>query len=314
MGQPNIQEWKKVVLPIPYDLRSVNSYIIEEPSGLTIIDCGDLSDEGKTIWKEIIGDRKVWRVLITHLHIDHIGLASWFQEQYGAEIWMSERSNLELIKRKQLIEKGIMNDGNLTFLSDYGMDQNSKQSHFYNVVEPFQFIPDQLFTEHQLIKGDSYVLQPIWTPGHCYDHYCFYEVNTGVLFLGDHLLEIINPIVMPSTDFQNPLKHYLATFDNLLELDVSMALTGHGENVRNLSDRVKQLKKHYNDKCKQIINSISEVGSTPQEITNIVYAHKLPESKGAAFIQVITYLHYLSEKGILKRELSEKGYVFIKVT
>lgn len=312
MGKSKIVEWEKIVLPIPYDLKSVNSYIIEESSGLTIIDSGDLNDESKMIWKRIIGDRKVWRVLITHLHIDHFGLAKWFQTEYGAEIWMSERSNTELEKRKQMFENGIMNDSNLTFMKDYGMVENSKEAKIYNVVEPFLFSPDHLFAENQLIKGDSYVLKPIWTPGHCYDHYCFYEVNTGFLFLGDHLLEIINPIVLPSTEFQNPLTHYLATFDNLLKLEVTQAFTGHGENIKNLNERVNQLKKHYNNKCKQIVSVISEKGVTPKEITDIVYAHKPPELRGAAFIQIITYLHYLVAEGFIKRHFTEKGYLFLQ--
>ncbi|MGG0655733.1 MBL fold metallo-hydrolase [Rummeliibacillus pycnus] len=312
MRQKDVLDSEKVILPIPYDLRSVNSYLIEEPSGLTIIDTGDFSDEAISLWKEIIGNRKVWRVIITHLHIDHFGLASWFKDFYGAEIWMSERSHEQLKKRKHLLEKGIFYDDNLSFLSDYGFKHNTKLPTNLSPNVSFQFSPDYLFTEQFFIEGDSYVLRPIWTPGHSFDHYCLYEENTGVLFLGDHLLENINPIVLPATDFQNPLASYLTSFDQILQLVVSEALPGHGDNIKNLVERVELLRNHYHNKCKQIIDSIPKSGATPKMITAKVYAHKPPELKNASFIQVITYLHYLVDKGYLKRQSTDNGYVFFK--
>ncbi len=312
MKQKNCLQLEKVVLPIPYDLLSVNSYLIEEPTGLTIIDTGDSSVEAIDLWKEVIGNRKVWRVIITHLHNDHFGLARWFKEFYGAEIWMSVQSHEQLKKRKQLLEKGIFYDENLSFLSDYGMKHNSNVPTNFSPYESFQFSPDYLFTELLCIKGDSYVLRPIWTPGHSFDHYCLYEENTGTIFLGDHLLENINPIVLPSTDFQNPLAPYLKSFDQLVQLNISKALPGHGDNITHFIERVEQLRNHYYKKCVQIIDSIPEVGTTPKIITEKVYGHKPPELKEAAFIQVITYLHYLVGKGYLQRDVTEDGFLFLK--
>ena len=104
MQNQKLLNWQVVTLPIPYDLRSVNCYVIEEPSGITIIDTGDDNAESKEIWRRVIGQRRVNRVLITHLHIDHFGLAKWLQDEYEATIWMSQRSYEELTSRRERFE------------------------------------------------------------------------------------------------------------------------------------------------------------------------------------------------------------------
>lgn len=312
MQNQKLLNWQLVTLPIPYDLRSINCYVIEEPSGITIIDTGDDSEEAKDIWRKVIGDRHINRVLITHLHIDHFGLAKWFQEEYEATIWMSQRSFEELKRRQSCFDKGIYEDDNLSFLVDYGMKPNKAQAAVFNRYEPFQVHVDVIFSEHQLIEGESFTLQPIWTPGHTGDHYCFYEKEAGVLFLGDHLLEIINPILMPSTRLQNPLSLYLETFERLGQLEIYDALPGHGTQIKNFNARVAQLMAHYTDKCQQILNAIPEEGATANEITDRVYAHKPPELRGAAFFQVITLVHFLMERNDLKRQRQGQNYYFYR--
>lgn len=312
MHNENRLNWQVVTLPIPYDLRSVNCYIIEELSGITIIDTGDDTEESKAIWRKVIGQRRVNRVLITHLHIDHFGLAKWFQDEYGATIWMSQRSNNELIKRRERFAQGMTEDGSLSFLADYGMVQDKAASAVFNRFEPFQVQVDVIFSEQELIEGETFTLQPIWTPGHSSDHYCFYEKETGVLFLGDHLLEIINPIVMPSTQMQNPLALYLETFDSLGQLEINDALPAHGTQIEDFDERVSRLMVHYTDKCQQILAAIPEEGASAHDITNQVYAHKPPELLGAAFIQVITFVHYLTERNYLIRKRKGQSYNFYR--
>ncbi|MFF5994590.1 MBL fold metallo-hydrolase [Lysinibacillus sp. KU-BSD001] len=312
MQNQKILNWQLVTLPIPYDLRSMNSYIIEEPSGLTIIDTGDESDEAKDIWRKVIGQRRINRVLITHLHIDHFGLARWFQDEYNATIWMSERSYEELTRRRARFEKGLYEDDNLSFMSVYEMKVDSDESAVYNRSEPFQVHVDVVFSEHQVIEGETFTLQPLWTPGHAPDHYCFYEKEAGVLFLGDHLLEIINPIVMPSTRLQNPLGVYLETFKQLRQLKMNHALPGHGPAIKNFNERVSQLMLHYIDKCQQILNAIPAEGATVSDITDQVYAHKPPKLRGASLIQVVTYVHYLMGRGYVKQQRKGPSYYFYR--
>lgn len=312
MQNQKLLNWQVVTLPIPYDLRSVNCYVIEEPSGITIIDTGDDNAESKEIWRRVIGQRRVNRVLITHLHIDHFGLAKWLQDEYETTIWMSQRSYEEFTSRRERFENGITEDGSLSFLADYGMVQDKAASAVFNRFEPFQVHVDVIFSEHQMIESETFNLQPIWTPGHSPDHYCFYEKEAGVLFLGDHLLEIINPIVMPSTHMQNPLALYLATFESLGQLKIHDALPAHGTQIEDFNERVSRLMVHYTDKCQQILKAIPEEGATAHEITNQVYAHKPAELRGAAFIQVITFVHYLMERNYLVRKRKGQSYNFYR--
>ena len=89
----------KLKVPIPYDLGSVNCYLIEGSSGYTIVDTGDYTDDAIALWEKVLPRNKpIEKVVLTHTHTDHIGLAGWFQKKYNAEVWMSKLGFFEIQK------------------------------------------------------------------------------------------------------------------------------------------------------------------------------------------------------------------------
>ena len=85
-------------LPLPMKLDHVNVYALDDGDGWTIIDTGLNSKRTKTIWEQVIvgplGRRPIHRVILTHHHPDHIGLAGWFMAEHGAELLASRTSYL----------------------------------------------------------------------------------------------------------------------------------------------------------------------------------------------------------------------------
>src|SRR5881392_588586 len=86
----------QIVLPLPYSLKSVNSYLIKGEKGFTVIDTGD-TQESIDVWEKFLQSGVVIeKVVLTHTHPDHCGLAGWFKEKFNVPITVSNHSFEEL--------------------------------------------------------------------------------------------------------------------------------------------------------------------------------------------------------------------------
>ncbi|MGM9943849.1 MAG: MBL fold metallo-hydrolase [Lysinibacillus sp.] len=302
----------RIQIPIPYDLRSINCYIVEGDKGYTIIDTGDYTDEAKDVWRAAIGNMPVERVVITHAHADHFGLAPWFQSRYGATIVMSRLGKERLLYRKSFFKDGVFDNKMFDFMQGYGMIAEPKNGEIFNKIEAYEFLPDELFEAGEAVRIGRDFYDTILTPGHASDQFCFYLERNGCLFLGDHLLEDINPIVMPEENMLNPLALYLPTFQVLSKLNIVHALPGHGSIIPDFDARVKRLLEHYEKRFAQILSIISEQYATALDIMKKVYTNTRVEYMDSALIQTVTNLNYLESQNMVEKSKEGDVYYFYK--
>ena len=80
-------------MPLPFRLNHINLWLLQDGDGWTIIDTGVKSDKSKSIWRTIIqnlsGTENLNRLICTHAHPDHMGLAGWFCEEFGMSFFAS---------------------------------------------------------------------------------------------------------------------------------------------------------------------------------------------------------------------------------
>lgn len=304
----------RVIHPLPYDLQMVNCYLIEEKDGYTIIDTSDYFEESCKIWQEVL-DKPLKTIVFTHAHPDHFGLTPWLVETYGAKIVMSKKGYEDYLYRKSMFDdNGIFRDRMYLFLNDYIFWTDTEISKGYNNVKSFSFEPDILFEQGDVLELGGLKFKAIWTPGHSPDHFCFYNEEKKILFLGDHLLEEINPIVLPSLKLQNPLDSYLASFNYLETLEIDHALPGHLSLINNFKERVSRLRKRYEIRWSQILD-VLDAETDPlfaEEITSKLYPNAVGEQFTAAAMQTITNLIYLESQGIIKKQQTDTYYRFYK--
>jgi glyoxylase-like metal-dependent hydrolase (beta-lactamase superfamily II) len=85
-------------MPLPFALDHINLWLLEDGAGWAIIDTGYATAETKELWERIfaepLGGLPVTRVIVTHYHPDHIGLAGWLTERWQAPLWVSEKERL----------------------------------------------------------------------------------------------------------------------------------------------------------------------------------------------------------------------------
>ena len=84
-------------LPMPMSLDHINLWLLADGDGWTVVDtCLNLDSArqlGEHVFGSVMAGRPITRVICTHMHPDHVGLAGWLTERFGAELWMSRRSS-----------------------------------------------------------------------------------------------------------------------------------------------------------------------------------------------------------------------------
>ena len=82
-------------MPLPFALDHINLWLLEDGPGWTIVDTGYAMPETKALWQRIFAGQldglPVTRIIVTHYHPDHIGLAGWLTEHWQAPLWITEK-------------------------------------------------------------------------------------------------------------------------------------------------------------------------------------------------------------------------------
>ena len=127
-------------LPLPMVLDHVNVYALDDGDGWTLIDTGFQTGKTKGIWEETLagplGGKPVKRVIATHHHPDHIGLAGWFQLEHGARVWAT-RTSWIMARMLQLDHQEKTSDAQLDFVRRAGADEATLK--WYAEREPMNF-------------------------------------------------------------------------------------------------------------------------------------------------------------------------------
>lgn len=281
-------------LPLPYDLMSVNSYLFEGENGLTIVDTGDMMPGVKEIWQKIIGDRRVERIVITHGHTDHLGCANWLRETYNAPIYMYEKTYKRIERLRDGLARNAYKNPTDEVFALYGVEVELPNIDVTIDYANYVVEPDVIFTEQTGVMLGDTQYDVLFTPGHSEDHVCFYNEAERVLVVGDHLLEAINPVILPTLQFLNPIAPYLASFDLLEKFDVQHVLTGHLTLVSNLRERVERLRTHYHKRILQTFEAVASGNTTLEDVAAYVYASKEGKLGHSMYAQTVAMLHYLA--------------------
>ncbi|MEK3935139.1 MBL fold metallo-hydrolase [Sporosarcina sp. FSL W7-1349] len=305
----------RLQVPMPFDMGEVNSYAVEGKQGFTVIDTGDNTQEAREVWKAVLDKGfPIEKIVVTHAHPDHLGLAAWFQREYDVPIWLSDKGRKELVDARRMFEDDY-EDAMTPFALKNGAalyppeDDRSKQ---YYKPDTFQFEPDVFFEIGDSIRiGDS-EYRVIWTPGHSKDHCCFYDENGKVMFTGDHILKHINPIVTSRHMGDNPLLAYLESLEKIENCQTALVLPGHGELFEDLSGRIAEMRSHYNKRWQQTYKAIGKEGKTAYDVSRIVYPTHEGRRIMPAFMQTITNLIYLESKGYVRQEERDGKIVYFQ--
>ena len=79
--------------PVPGSLNHINLWVLDDGDGVALVDSGLNMPAAREAWEALfagpLAGRTVTRVIVTHFHPDHIGLAGWLCERFGVRLWMT---------------------------------------------------------------------------------------------------------------------------------------------------------------------------------------------------------------------------------
>jgi len=224
-------------------MRYINGYLLEDDGGLTLIDCGWKAGDVLAALEqglELAGFalRDVRRLLITHFHFDHYGLAGTLVAKGVPELLMHARDWGFLVARKE--RRGEDDRIVDAWLARNGLPVEPDDDDGW--YERFDYVqPTHLVEENERIGR----LRALWTPGHSPGHLCFVDTISGRTFTGDHVLDPVTPHVgMWHESGRDAMGEYVASLRAVGALETTGALPAHGEAFPDLARRVDELLAH----------------------------------------------------------------------
>lgn len=307
-------------LPLPMALNHVNVYALDEGDGWTIIDTGMASRRGKAIWKTLIeghlGGQPIRRVLVTHHHPDHIGLAGWFMSEYGAEL-ITTRTAWLFARMLQLDEHDFPLPEVRDFWHRAGMDaarlaQRSAERPF-NYADTVAPLPPG-FT--RITEGQTVTLGARdWTVrignGHAPEHATLFSKDGELVIGGDQLLPSISPNlgVYANEPEANPVAEWLESCDRFKNFATAgqLVLPGHKLPFTGLPFRLDQLIENHLGALKRLRQHL-QTPQTAVECFPVLFKRNLSEGEyGLALVEAMAHCLYLWHAGEVDRWLDENG-------
>ncbi len=296
--------WLRMTLPISLD--HINLYILEDGDGVAIIDTGLAMDDTKAHWEQIFAGpllgRKVTRVIVTHYHPDHLGLAGWLCKKFNVPLWMS-RGEFLLARMLVLDAKDEVPQEVVQFYEHAGWKDKAiellKAAGWGNASKLISPLP----MSYVRMKGGDVLRIGAhnWTcvagNGHSPEHICLHQPDLGLLISGDQLLPRItsNISVYPTEPEANPLQDWFDSLEHLAKLpDTTLVLPAHNEPFTGIQERVRQMMEDHTGKLDRLKEHIAAAPRTATECFEILFKRKLSGLEyGMGTGEVLAHLRYL---------------------
>lgn len=248
-------------------LRYINGYLIDDVEGLTLIDCGwkapDVFDALQSALRAL-GRRlsELRRIVITHHHFDHYGLAGTLRRAGVPELLMHAR-DWAFAQDFAAAHQENERTANAWLVRNGYIPGDSGEAGFagrWEVSEPTRLVED----------GERVGrLEAIWTPGHSAGHLCFADTRSRRLLTGDHVLDPITPHVgMWQPYAGNPMGDYVRSLRKLRGRGPAGALPAHGEPFADLDRRLDELLAHTAHREAQILGVLAHGPASAAEIAS----------------------------------------------
>ena len=308
---PNLYQ---LTLPTPFPVGPVNVYVACDPNldGLTLVDCGPRTPEARTALEAGLGAlgysvRDVRRILVTHAHADHYGLAGDLVADAAADMQVLTHP----FNRPTLEANADEREQRLAFyaglLIESGMPEEARMA-IAGIRRGIGDYATAVQVSGDLDDGKKIVLagrswQILHTPGHSGGLVCLYEPQSRVLLSNDHLLRDIssNPLVEPPppgrTERLKSLVEYVAQLRRVAAMDVSMAWPGHGEPIHDVADLVRQRENFHADRAGRILELLDGGGLTIYQVVCALFPKLDPMNFFLAISEVLGHLELLEAQG-----------------
>lgn len=307
-------------IPLPMALDHVNVFAFREDDGWSIVDTGLNSRRTREGWEAAIagplGALPIRRVLVTHHHPDHVGLAGWFQSR-GAEL-LTTRTAWLFARMLMLDEQAQATPEQVAFWQGAGMDadildqrRSERPFNFADVVHPMPLGFTRLSDGQTLsFGGRDWIVR--FGQGHAPDHVTLWALDGDLVIGGDQLLPTISPNlgVYATEPEADPVGEWLAACAALAPFatEGQLVLPGHKLPFTGLPDRMRQLIENHHGALDRLRQHLAKAPRTAAECFPPLFKRTITDGLyGLALVEAVGHLNHLLALGEVTRERRADG-------
>ena len=306
-------------MPLPFALDHINLWLLDEGDGWTIVDSGLNTEATKQLWGEIFSyaleGKPVKRLLVTHFHPDHMGLAGWLTETLRIPLWCTETEWL-FARLLSLDESEAFMRNALEFYRRTGMDEATRaifagRGNTYS--KRVTAIPHRYtrIGDGSIVRVGRQEWRVVVARGHAPEHACLYSPGLDLIIAGDQVLPKISPNVSlwPQEPEGDPLALFLASLARLKQEipETAFVLPSHGLPFHGLHHRIDRLATHHEERLGEL-EAACQLPRTAAEIVPVLFRRQLDAHQiGFAVGEALAHIQYLMNRGRLARETRPDG-------
>ncbi|WP_168797283.1 MBL fold metallo-hydrolase [Lampropedia aestuarii] len=312
-------------MPLPFSLDHINLWVLSDGAGWAVVDTGIRSVDVMNAWLALLAPqgplagRPVSRVMATHMHPDHVGMAGWLTRRFDCALWMTRDEYLS--GRVMLSEAGQQApaDG-VRFYQRAGWrdtevdEYRARFGDFGKMVHP---LPDSFvrLTDGQMLRIGNQEWEVIVGTGHSPEHACFYTRELDLLISGDQVLPRIssNTSVDATEPHANPLQGWLDSIDRLQQRvpESALVLPAHNEPFYGLHLRLEQLRESAMKGTERVRQQLVQPVRTIDLVRSLYRTSVVAEHMHLflATGETLAHLNYLDQRGEIVLTEDEDGAV-----
>ena len=297
-------------LALPFQLDHVNVYLIEDGPGWAVLDTGVADLRTRTVWESVLAERlrgrPLTRLIVTHYHPDHVGLAGWLTDRFGLELSMSQTEFL-FCQNMRHNPAALGAAAHRDFYRQRGVDAAAIDSimgrgHGYTklTTELPPVYRRLIAGEHLRIGGRDFEI--LSGGGHAPEQVMLLNRDEGLFLAADQVLARITPNigVWPWEPQADPLSDYLRSLAELRRQvpDDVLALPAHNLPFYGLHQRLADLERHHALRCAEIATACTAAPRTVAEVLPVLFPRALDAHQtGFAFGEVLAHVNYMLHRG-----------------
>jgi glyoxylase-like metal-dependent hydrolase (beta-lactamase superfamily II) len=313
---------------LPFALDHINLWLLSDEvdgqAGWSVVDTCVDRQEARAQWEQLIEHElrglPIVRVLATHMHPDHLGLAHWLCERFSAPLWIS-MSDYLMARLAVNQQDSFGGQATADFFVRHGMrdpqvlQEVVDRKDYYAQMVPQVPAHYRRMQDGQALSMGGCTWRCVSGYGHSPEHMALYSEDPGlgrpVLISGDMVLPRIstNISVYETEPDGNPLQLFLDSLDKFLPLpEETLVLPSHGRPFVGLHERIRQLKAHHEERLSEVMQACQSQARCAADIMPVMFKRELDVHQTTfALGESMAHLNLLWHAGQLRREVDAQG-------